>query len=228
MGKAIEEIALERGHTISIKANSDSMAQLSKEELQDCDVAIEFSVPFAAINNIRKCIQANLPIVVGTTGWYDHYEAISTEIKESKSALLTATNFSVGVNLFFELNRKLAQLMAPREEYNASIEEIHHLQKLDSPSGTAITLAEGLIENHPSYQKWINDANAQESELPIISKREEGVPGTHSIQYSSEIDDIEITHTAKSRKGFALGAVLAAEFLKDKHGLYTMKDVLKI
>ncbi len=228
MGKAIEEIARERGHEIALKINSANLEELNKENLSECDVAIEFSRPENAKENINRCIEAKLPIVVGTTGWYDNYELICQAVEESGSALLAATNFSVGVNLFFELNKKLAEMMSPQKDYKAEIEEIHHLQKLDSPSGTAITLAEGLIGNHSEYQEWKNEKVDEEGTLSIISKREEKVPGTHIIKYSSKIDEIEITHTAKNRKGFALGSVLAAEFLYGKSGIYQMKDVLNI
>jgi 4-hydroxy-tetrahydrodipicolinate reductase len=227
MGKAIEEIALERGHQIEVKVDRSNADEIGTAELSKSDVAIEFSRPENAVDNIEKCIQAKLPIVVGTTGWYDEYDRISKEIHKAGSALLAATNFSVGVNLFFELNRQLALMMANHQEYKATITEIHHTQKLDSPSGTAITLAEGILESRQDYKSWVNDRSSEKDQLGIVSERIENVPGTHSINYSSKIDDIEIKHTAKSRKGFALGAVLAAEFLQDKKGVFTMKDVLK-
>ncbi|MAY82818.1 MAG: 4-hydroxy-tetrahydrodipicolinate reductase [Flavobacteriales bacterium] len=228
MGKAIEAIALERGHEIPLKLGSENANDFDMDLLASCDVAIEFSRPESAAKNIEKCIQASVPVVVGTTGWYDQYDRLSKAVKDANTALLAATNFSVGVNLFFALNKKLAELMSDQSDYKASMTEIHHLQKLDSPSGTAITLAEGLIENHPEYSKWVNEASSQSEVLPIISEREAEVPGTHIVKYESEIDSIEITHLAKSRKGFALGAVIAAEFLKDKEGIYNMKDVLNI
>lgn len=228
MGKAIEEIALERGHEIALKITSENQEAISINELRSCDVAIEFSRPESAVENIEKCINIGLPIVVGTTGWYAAYDEIAQKVTNAHTALLSATNFSVGVNLFFQLNKQLAKLMSPQKEYRAEIEEIHHLQKLDSPSGTAITLAEGLIQEHTAYQSWKNEAVSEKEVLPILSKREENVPGTHRIKYTSEIDEIEIVHTAKSRKGFALGAVLAAEFLNGKKGLFSMNDVLKI
>ena len=227
MGKTIEGIALERGHQIALKVDSGNKDSISKEDLQACDVAIEFSRPEYAIENIKKCIDAKLPIVVGTTGWYDQYESICEKVKQAGSSLLATTNFSVGVNIFFELNRKLAEMMSLQDEYSASITEIHHLQKLDSPSGTAITLAEGLIKEHKKYKDWVNEKSDKANSLSIISLREPEVPGTHTIKYSSDIDEIEITHTAKNRRGFALGAILAAEFIKDKSGIYEMKDLLK-
>lgn len=226
MGKSIEEIALQRGHEILLKV--DRADDFDMDSLSSCDVAIEFSRPESAVENIRKCIKASVPVVVGTTGWYNQYSKIAEEVKEAGSALLAATNFSIGVNLFFALNKKLAELMSDQSEYRASMKEIHHLQKLDSPSGTAITLAEGVIEKHQEYKKWVNEESRQADTLPIISEREAEVPGTHLITYESEIDSIEIKHTAKSRKGFALGAVIAAEFIKDKEGVYQMKDLLKI
>jgi 4-hydroxy-tetrahydrodipicolinate reductase len=228
MGKSIEQIALERGHEILLKVDKENADNFDIQQLSACDVAIEFSRPESAVQNIRKCLEASIPVVVGTTGWYDQYGKITEEVKQAKTALLAATNFSVGVNLFFALNKKLAELMSDQTEYEASMVEIHHLQKLDSPSGTAITLAEGLIEKHAAYQKWVNKESQEKGTLPIISEREADVPGTHIVNYESEIDSIEIKHTAKSRKGFALGAVLAAEFIKDKEGVYEMKDLLKI
>jgi len=228
MGKAIEEIALERGHEILLKVDSDNADTFDSNSLSNCDVAIEFSRPESVIKNIRSCNAASVPVVVGTTGWYDEYEKIKNEVNTAKSALLAATNFSVGVNLFFALNKRLSELMSEQAEYRASMKEIHHLQKLDSPSGTAITLAETLIENHPTYTKWVNESTTEPNILPIISEREAEVPGTHTVKFESDIDSIEISHLAKGRKGFALGAVLAAEFLKDKEGIYQMKDVLNI
>ena len=174
------------------------------------------------------CVEAKTPIVVGTTGWYDEYDAVSDLVKANDTALLAATNFSVGVNIFFELNKKLAAMMAPQKDYRSMITEIHHLQKLDSPSGTAITLAEGIIEKHSGYKQWENDVAQDPSTLAILSEREAEVPGTHIIEYSSDIDEISISHKAKNRKGFALGAVLAAEYIHGKSGIYQMKDVLNI
>ncbi len=227
MGKEVEQISLDRNHRIGIKINSDNQEELTTENLKKCDVAIEFSKPEEAIRNITLCANAGCPVVVGTTGWYNEYSKVVDLIKEKDSALLTATNFSIGVNLFFELNKTLASLMEKHKEYRANIREIHHLEKLDSPSGTAITLAEGIIDNDSTLKKWSNEKSNEEEVLEIISVREDKVPGTHIIKYVSEIDEIEIKHLAKNRKGFALGAVVAAEFLKNKKGIFTMKDVLK-
>ena len=225
MGKAIEEIALERNHEIVLKINSTNLQDLNAENISKADTAIEFSKPSSAVANIELCLENNIPVAVGTTGWYDSYELVKSKCDENKGSLLTATNFSIGVNLFFELSRKFAQLMSSREEYKAEIEEIHHTQKLDSPSGTAITLAENVINNHAIYNKWENETSDQ-STLGIISKREPEVPGTHELTFESSIDKISLRHEAKNRKGFALGAVLAAEYIYNKDGIFTMQDVL--
>lgn len=227
MGKVIEKVALERGHEIVLKVNKDNADQVHKGEFNGAEAAIEFSRPESAVDNIISCFKYGVPVAVGTTGWYDQWEAVKKANKEQNGALVAATNFSVGVNLFFELNKKLAELMNKRSEYNAFIEETHHTEKLDSPSGTAITIAEGLIEKHSAYQKWENQQTKSASTLDVISYREAGVPGTHTVTYDSTIDKITIAHEAKSREGFALGAVLAAEFLIGKTGIFQMKDVLK-
>ncbi len=224
MGKAIEKIALERGHQIVLKTNSSTL--FSAEDLKETDVAIEFSTPDNALHNISTCFNANTPVVIGTTGWYNDFEAICDRCNQENQTMLYATNFSVGVNLFFELNKRLAKLMNDYPQYTVNIEEIHHTQKLDAPSGTAISLAEQIIAANDRKNSWKNDATIAENELQITSKREQDVPGTHSVQYDSEIDTIEIKHTAKNREGFALGAVLAAEFIAQKKGVFTMQDVL--
>lgn len=224
MGKAIETIAIERGHQVVLKTNSSTL--FSPDDLEDTDVAIEFSTPKNAVYNIMTCFEANVPVVVGTTGWYKDFKMISERCINEKRTLLYATNFSVGVNLFFEINKRLAELMNPYPQYASEIEEIHHTEKLDAPSGTAITLAEQVIENLELKKGWKNDSEVKDSELLINSKREENVPGTHIVKYESNIDTIEIKHTAKNREGFALGAVLAAEFTLKRDGLLTMKDVL--
>lgn len=226
MGKEIEQIALQRGHEVTLKITSSNLDEMSTENLQKCDVAIEFTRPDKAIGNIKKCFDANLPVVVGTTGWFEQLEEVKELCNSSNNTLLYASNCSLGVNIFFELNKKLAQLMKKQEEYEVTIEETHHTQKLDAPSGTAITLAEGLIENYPSKSSWENSKSEDESVLPVISHRIENVPGTHVIKYSSEIDEIEIKHTAHNRKGFASGAVIAAEYIAPKKGVFTMSDVL--
>lgn len=226
MGKAIEAIALERGHEIVLKIDESNTADLNQENIEKADVAIEFTGPHTAYENIRKSIELGVPLVSGSTGWLEKMAEVEQLCADKNGAFIYASNFSVGVNLFFELNKKLAALMHPHKEYNVSLEEIHHTQKKDAPSGTAITLAEGVMETYQAMTKWVNDTAPQPDELLIVSKRIDPDPGTHTIRYTSEIDDITITHSAHSRKGFALGAVVAAEFLKDKKGIFTMKEVL--
>jgi len=226
MGKEIEKVALERGHTVSLKITSKNTEELNTSNLEAIDVAIEFTNPALAVKNINQCALGNTPVVVGTTGWYADFEKVTNTISENNGAILYATNCSIGVNLFFKLNKQLAQIMNQHKEYKISMDEIHHTQKLDSPSGTAITLAEGIIENNNKLNAWTEDINQASNELPITAHRVESVPGTHQINYTSEIDSIEIKHTAHNRKGFAMGAVIAAEFIKDKKGIFTMEDVL--
>ena len=221
MGQEIEKIAIGRGHEIVVKADINGF---SDEQIQNADVAIDFSVPESAVSNIKQSIKNNVPVVVGTTGWLEQYNEVSEYCKEQNGGFIYASNFSLGVNIFFELNNKLAEMLASHEQYAVEMEEIHHTKKLDAPSGTAITLAEGIIENS-KFTGWKLD-NAEENEIAITAKRIGNVPGTHTVKYTSEIDDIEIKHTAHNRKGFALGAVVAAEWLADKQGVYTMKDVL--
>jgi 4-hydroxy-tetrahydrodipicolinate reductase len=226
MGHAIEEIAVERGHEIVLKINDQNLEDLTKENIRKAEVAIEFTNPDSAFENILFCLKEGVAVVCGTTGWLSNKEKVEQECKELNGSFLYASNFSVGVNIFFELNKKLASLLKPHPAYNVAIEEIHHTQKKDAPSGTAITLAEQIIELSDTKNKWINEENANDNELSIISKRIDQVPGTHSVKYTSAIDDIEIIHTAHNRKGFAEGAVLAAEFIVDKKGIFEMKDVL--
>jgi 4-hydroxy-tetrahydrodipicolinate reductase len=228
MGKAIEEIAIQNGHSIVLKINSKNAHELTKVNLKTADVAIEFSNPQTAVANITACLDAGIPVVCGTTGWLNEFKKIETLCKEKNGSFLFSSNFSVGVNIFFELNKKLAALMNHQESYSAKIEETHHTQKKDAPSGTAITLAEGIINNLERKIKWVNEKTNDPEELEILSKRIDEVPGTHKIIYSSNVDDIEIIHTAHNRKGFARGAVLAAEFLPGKKGIFTMSDVLGI
>ena len=228
MGKTIEEIALQRGHSVELKIDIDSMASFTKENLQNCDVAIEFTGPHSAKKNILKCFDARIPIVSGSTGWLADWKEVENICKQKNGTFLYASNFSVGVNLFFELNKKLAELMKSHNDYEVSMIEVHHTQKKDAPSGTAITLAEQILQEIPRKKSWVNEKTDNAEELAIISKREDPAPGTHSIKYSSVIDDIEIIHTAHNRNGFALGAVLAAEYIQDKKGIFTMKDVLNI
>ncbi|MEO7801425.1 MAG: 4-hydroxy-tetrahydrodipicolinate reductase [Ginsengibacter sp.] len=228
MGKAIEGIALQKGHHIVLKIDVDNYYDFTSENLRKANVAIEFTTPDTAIANIRKCFEADIPIVVGTTGWLNELDDIKKECEDKKGTLITATNFSIGVNLFFAINDYVSKLMSPYDTYDISLEETHHTQKKDAPSGTAITLAEQLLKNIPSKNKWVNEASNDDKHLAIISKRVDPAPGTHSVKYSSSIDDIEIIHTAHNREGFALGAVLAAEFIAGKKGIYSMKDVLGI
>lgn len=222
MGKVIEKFALQRGHNIVLKKGSND----SFEGLQNADVAIDFSVPSAAVHNITQCINASIPVVSGTTGWLEDYHKMVALCQEKGTAFLYGSNFSLGVNLFFELNDYLAKLMAPFQEYTTSIEEIHHTQKLDKPSGTAISLANSII-NHTHYNNWTLE-NPNADDLTIDAKRIENVPGTHTVFYTSPVDTIEIKHTAHSRDGFALGAVVAAEWLQGKKGVFSMKDVLEL
>ncbi len=226
MGKAIEQIAVERGHSIVLKIDFDNLQDFTKDNLQKADVAIEFTGPHSAFENVVKCIQYGVPLVCGSTGWLEKWNDVNILCEKENGSLLYASNFSVGVNLFFEINKYVAALMSKHPEYNISMEEIHHTQKKDAPSGTAITLAEQILANNHSKKNWVNEEAKNAEELSIISKRIDPAPGTHSIKYSSVIDDIEITHTAHSRTGFATGAVLAAEFLRGKKGIYGMKEVL--
>jgi len=226
MGKAIEQIALEKGHKIVLKVDIDNAAHLTSQNLQNADVAIEFTGPASAVSNIKKCIDAGVPVVSGSTGWLNHFEEVKTYCNAHKSTLVYASNYSIGVNLFFELNTYLAKLMDQYPNYNVLMEEIHHTQKKDAPSGTAITLAEQVLANIGRKKTWVNDPTTEEDELTIISKRIDPAPGTHSIKYTSLIDDIEIVHTAHNRVGFASGAVMAAAYAVGKKGIFSMKDVL--
>ena len=226
MGKAIEESALERGHSILLKIDVDTIADLTKENLQRCDVAIEFTGPHSAVGNILTCLDAGIPVVSGSTGWLEQWDEVKNKCEALNGSLVYASNYSVGVNIFFEVNKMLARLMDKHTDYEVSIEEIHHTQKKDAPSGTAITLAEQIMENLGRKRQWVNHRNVTSEELTIISERIDPAPGTHKIKYSSPIDDIEIIHTAHNRKGFATGAVMAAEFLAGKKGIYSMKEVL--
>lgn len=222
MGKSIEAIALNRNHNITIKATSST----TTFDFSETDVAIDFSIPSTAVKNIKRAIDAGIPVISGTTGWLEHYDEILEYCKSNNGTFLYASNFSLGVNIFFEINTRLSQLMASVEGYSTEIEEIHHTQKIDAPSGTAITLAEQIIEN-TNYKGWTLD-KPNSDELHIEAKRIPEVPGTHEITYNSEIDSISIKHTAHSRQGFALGAVIAAEWIIDKKGIFSMKDVLNI
>lgn len=228
MGKAIEAIAVERGHTINLIIDRNNPADLTTENLRQSDVVIEFTGPESAAANVEQCLKTGVPVVCGSTGWLEKLDAMKKLATEKNTALLVASNFSVGVNIFFALNQKLAQLMAGQDDYKVAITEIHHTAKKDAPSGTAITLAEGIIKNGGPSAWHLEQVEAHGSSIPITAIRQDPAPGTHMVKYSSEIDDIEITHTAHSRHGFAVGAVLAAEFLAGKKGVYTMQDVLGI
>ncbi|GFD83729.1 4-hydroxy-tetrahydrodipicolinate reductase [Tenacibaculum mesophilum] len=222
MGKEIEKIALQRGHKIVIKTSGKEVYDITK-----ADVAIDFSIPSSAYDNISNCINNNIPVISGTTGWLDKYNDIVDLCNDKKGAFIYASNFSLGVNVFFELNKQLAKMMSTLEQYNVSIEEIHHTKKLDAPSGTAITLAEGVIEN-TNQKAWELNEKTSEENIPIKAIRTPDVPGTHTVTYNSEIDTIDIKHTAHNRQGFALGAVIAAEWLNNKTGVFTMRDVLNL
>ena len=226
MGKTIEEIALQKGHEIVLKIDLENKNELTTENLQQADVAIEFTGPENAIANIYKCFDSNIPVVCGSTGWLQHWAAVEKYCIDKNGAFLYASNFSIGVNIFFEVNKRLAALMSKQPAYDVTIEEIHHTAKKDAPSGTAITLAEQVIKEVPRKSSWINEPSANDELLVIESKRIDPAPGTHTVKYSSGVDDIEIIHTAHNRNGFAGGAVLAAEFLKGKKGMFFMKDVL--
>lgn len=219
MGKVIEKIALERGHTIVLKKSSTD----SFEGLENADLAIDFSVPNSAVNHIIECLNKNIPVICGTTGWLEDYDKMEVLCKERNGSFIYGSNFSLGVNVFFELNRQLAKMMQNLKQYNVTMEEVHHTQKLDTPSGTAISLANGIIQNSDKTN-W--SSKKEENSIYIDAKRIENVPGTHSVFYDSEVDQIEIKHTAHSREGFALGSVIAAEWLLGKKGVFTMKDVL--
>jgi 4-hydroxy-tetrahydrodipicolinate reductase len=234
MGKIIEGIALSRQHEIVLKIDKDNQHDLTAENLQKADVAIEFSTPGTVLDNISTCFSAGVPVVVGTTGWHNMMASVKANCEESGSTLLYATNFSVGVNIFFHVNKILAKLMNNYPYYEVQVEEIHHTQKLDSPSGTAITIAEGILDNLESKKEWANvltnDPGAENNtidadQLLIESHRIENVPGTHTVIYDSEVDSIEFKHTAHNRNGFALGAVLAAEWVQDKKGFYSVEDM---
>ncbi|MFA8435156.1 MAG: 4-hydroxy-tetrahydrodipicolinate reductase [Marinifilaceae bacterium] len=228
MGREIEQIALDRGHAIELIIDHNNQKELTLENLKGIDVVIEFTNPESAFENYLKCFEAGVPVVSGTTGWLDRMDQIQEKCEKEGKGFFYASNFSLGVNLFFELNKKLTQLMAPFNDYNVDMEEIHHIHKLDAPSGTAITLAEGILENHPVKEKWVGHTSNKPEELSILDKRHGAVPGTHSITWHSEVDEITIQHMAYSRKGFALGAVLAAEFMPGKNGFFGMKDLLKL
>ncbi len=226
MGKIIESVALSRGHEIVLKIDLDNIDAFTAENLSKADVAIEFTGPHTAFDNVMKCINFHTPIVCGSTGWLEKLALVEDNCKTNDGSFIYASNFSVGVNIFFEVNKKLAQLMEGQKQYDVSIKEIHHTQKKDAPSGTAISLAEQVIENNSQKTKWQNEPSETSNVLYIESERTDPYPGWHEVKYSSDIDEIRIIHNAHNRNGFALGAVVAAEFIKDKKGIFTMKDVL--
>lgn len=232
MGQIIERFALERGHEVVLKIGKENMDDFTISNLKKADVAIDFSVPDAAIKNIYTCFDANVPVVVGTTGWYGQLQQIKDECLSRNNTLLYGSNFSIGVNLFFHMNKVLAKMMNNYPAYDVQVEEIHHTQKLDAPSGTAMTIAEGIIESLDRKTEWVNELEGdteievvKQDQVLIASQRIENIPGTHTVIYSSEVDEIEIKHTAHNRSGFALGAVVAAEWLEHKQGFYNISDI---
>ena len=232
MGQIIERFALERGHEVVLTISVDNQEDLTKANLRKADVAIDFSTPDAVIGNIYACFEANVPVVVGTTGWYGQLQEVKNECLLRNNSLLYGSNFSIGVNLFFHINKVMARLMNDFPAYEVQVEEIHHTQKLDSPSGTAMTIAEDIIDGLDRKSEWVNelvgtpfDDVVAKDQLLIESHRIEGVPGTHTVLYSSEVDEIELKHTAHNRSGFALGAVIAAEWLNNKQGFYNIADI---
>ncbi|MEP6846697.1 MAG: 4-hydroxy-tetrahydrodipicolinate reductase [Panacibacter sp.] len=226
MGQAIEQTALAQGHEIVLHIGIENLEDFTIENVAKADAAIEFTSPHSAVENIKKCMDAGVAVVSGSTGWLQQWNEIQEYVTVKKGALIYASNFSIGVNLFFELNSFLAGFMSKHDNYNVSMEEIHHTQKKDAPSGTAITLAEQVMAHIKTKKHWVNHTSDIGEELEIISERIDPAPGTHKIKYSSAIDDIEIIHTAHNRQGFASGAVMAAEFICGKKGIFTMKQVL--
>ena len=230
MGKTIEEIALQRGHKITGK--STSLHPIDALDFDEIDVAIEFTAPHIAVQHIEHCINNDTPVIVGTTAWDEQLPYVKDYVTQNNGSLLYASNFSIGVNIFFDINRRLARLMAGHTEYTSSIKETHHLQKLDAPSGTAISLANDMMFQNENLSSWIHNENTapdvKPGQIGVTSFREENVPGTHEIEYKSDIDSIEMKHTAHNRKGFALGAVIAAEWIVGKKGIFTMQDVINL
>lgn len=231
MGRTIEQLAAKQGHEVVLKINADNLEAFTTENLQQADVAIEFSQPNVAYNNIMTCLKAGLPVVSGTTAWLDQYDAVSDWCLANDGAFFYASNFSIGVNIFFELNKHLAAIMNKQPAYKVGMEEIHHTQKLDAPSGTAVTLAEGILEKIDAlqgYQLQEDNKKIKDNCIPITAKRVGDTPGTHAIQYYSSIDELEIKHTAKGREGFASGAIMAAHWLINKKGVFGMNDLLDL
>ena len=226
MGREIEKILLERGHTVVLIVDENNPGDLNPTRLKEVDVAIEFSTPRTAYDNVTRCIECGTPVVCGTTAWLDRYDEAAALCREKHGAFFYASNYSIGVNIFFKINRELARLMNRFGEYDVTIEEVHHTQKKDAPSGTAITIAEGILEELGRKAKWVDGSTTVPDELEIASIRRSVVPGIHTVTYESEADVLSFTHTAKSRRGFAVGAVLAAEFLCGKEGIFTMDDLM--
>lgn len=232
MGQLIERFAMKRGHEVVLIVDESNRSSITSEDLEDADMAIDFSTPDAALENISLCFESDLPLVVGTTGWYEHLEEVKETCLDADQSLLYGSNFSIGVNIFFHINKMLAKAVNPYKQYDVQVEEIHHIHKLDAPSGTAITIAEGILENSDDKKSWVNSVEGsgeeiipKADELLIESLRIEEVPGTHTVLYSSEVDQIEFKHTAHSREGFALGAVIAAEWLFGKKGFYQVTEM---
>ncbi len=230
MGKLIERIAIERGHEVVVTVDETNRSKVTDDQLKQADVAIEFTMPAVAVENYKWCFDLGVPVVSGTTGWLDRWEEVTAYCEQHRGGFFYASNFSIGVNIFFRLNNYLARLMHDFDDYKVLIEETHHIHKLDAPSGTAITIAEGILENHGGYSSWeLNQGETVAKDiLPVTAKRIGEVPGIHAVNYRSEVDEIEIRHSAFSREGFAKGAVLAAEFLKGKTGVLGMEDMLKL
>lgn len=228
MGQAIEKAAHERGHTVSVIIDTDNQHFFESQELKNADAAIEFTTPKAAFGNYQKLFALDLPVVSGTTGWLEHRKEVERLCSQEGKTFFYAPNFNLGVNIFFEVSRRLAELMNRIEGYSTTIEEVHHIHKQDAPSGTAIKLAEILTQNLTGKNGWSKGATDKQEKIPVFSQRTGAVPGTHTLTFDSEMDTLSIRHEAKSRKGFAMGAILAAEFVKDKTGFYTMQDMLKL
>jgi 4-hydroxy-tetrahydrodipicolinate reductase len=226
MGQMIDELAAAKGHEVVLKINIDNTEEFTAENISQAEVAIEFTGPSSAYGNVRKCIDFGIPVVTGSTGWNEQLVDIKNYVIARNGSFLHASNFSIGVNIFFEVNKLLARLMASQADYEVQLREIHHTAKVDAPSGTAVSLAEHVLTNLPRKKKWVNHAASAEDEVSIISERIDPAPGIHHVRYSSEIDDIEIIHTAHNRKGFASGAIVAAEYIHNKKGVFTMQEVL--
>ncbi len=226
MGREIEKVLVSRGHTVVLKIDVDNAHDFTAEKMKAADAAIEFTTPATAYGNIMKCLEYGVPVVCGTTAWLDKYDAVVEECRKRSGTFFYASNYSIGVNIFFNINRRLAAMMERFGEYDVTIEEVHHTQKKDAPSGTAVTLAEGVLDGVSRKNKWVCGTTTEPSELEVAAIRRSIVPGTHTVTWESEVDLISITHQAKSRAGFAVGAVLAAEFIAGKKGVYSMGDLL--